>query len=86
MCFGDGCEEIDQQRIPLPQHTGFLFFRTFPKRNMEKVRKQVMIKLTENEQKICLYLEKFIKDRGLDLTCRIAGGWVRDKVSTLRIL
>jgi hypothetical protein len=81
MFLGDGCEEIDQQRIPQ-----FFVFSHFPKRNMEKVRKQVMIKLTENEQKICLYLEKFIKDRGLDLTCRIAGGWVRDKVSTLRIL
>ena len=41
------------------------------------------IVLTEKENQICQYILRFIRDKGLEgkLTCRIAGGWVRDKVT-----
>lgn len=46
------------------------------------------IELTEVETQVCNILEKFtahLKDtKGVSTSCRIAGGWVRDKVHTAR--
>lgn len=48
----------------------------------------MVVKLTETESKICANLDGFCKKRAQDrpeedqIVCRIAGGWVRDKVSS----
>lgn len=43
------------------------------------------IHLTEVEDRICTLLDRCTKqmkaEQGLDTSCRIAGGWVRDKVN-----
>ena len=43
------------------------------------------IKLTETENSICDLLDecvKFLKnEKGISTSCRVAGGWVRDKVT-----
>jgi len=46
----------------------------------------MLVKLTETEGKICANLDEFCKKRAQErpgeeqVVCRIAGGWVRDKV------
>lgn len=46
----------------------------------------MVVKLTETEGKICTNLDEFCKQRAQErpeeepVVCRIAGGWVRDKV------
>lgn len=43
------------------------------------------IKLSEDEAKLCTLLDECTQwmreKKGLETSCRIAGGWVRDKVS-----
>jgi hypothetical protein len=43
------------------------------------------IRLTEDEDRICQLLDDYVRDAQEDesarTVCRIAGGWVRDKVS-----
>lgn len=45
---------------------------------------ELKIQLTETEEKICVLLDKCKEylqaEKGISTTCRIAGGWVRDKV------
>lgn len=44
------------------------------------------IRLTEDEDRVCQLLDDYVKNAQEDVSmrtvCRIAGGWVRDKVST----
>ena len=44
------------------------------------------IRLTETENRICSLLDECTRwmkeEKELDTSCRIAGGWVRDKVRT----
>lgn len=53
---------------------------------MERVRapEPMDIRLTDTESEICTLLDgctKWMKEeRGIETSCRIAGGWVRDKV------
>lgn len=48
----------------------------------------MVVKLTETESKICTDLDDFCKQRAQErpeeepVVCRIAGGWVRDKVGS----
>jgi len=50
------------------------------------------IKLTETESKICANLDEFCEQRARErpeeepVVCRIAGGWVRDKVRSRFLL
>jgi tRNA nucleotidyltransferase (CCA-adding enzyme) len=54
---------------------------------MERVRvpEKLDIHLTDAESEICTLLDgctQWMKDeRGMETSCRIAGGWVRDKVN-----
>ncbi|GAW08335.1 trna nucleotidyltransferase [Lentinula edodes] len=45
---------------------------------------ELKIQLTETEEKICVLLDKckeyLLAEKGISTTCRIAGGWVRDKL------
>lgn len=45
---------------------------------------ELNIQLTETEEKICVLLddckEHLRTEKGISTSCRIAGGWVRDKV------
>jgi hypothetical protein len=49
------------------------------------VPEKLEIKLTETENSICNLLDecvRFLKiEKGISTTCRVAGGWVRDKVN-----
>lgn len=41
------------------------------------------VRLTEREERVCVLLDECKRDlerKGLKVECRIAGGWVRDKV------
>jgi hypothetical protein len=44
------------------------------------------IKLTDTENQVCTLLDECTRqmkeDKGLETSCRIAGGWVRDKVNS----
>ena len=46
--------------------------------NTHKITKE--IKLSDNEKKIFEFLLSILKDHALNLTLRVAGGWVRDKL------
>ena len=52
----------------------------------------MVVKLTETESKICANLDEFCKKRAQgrpeeeQIVCRIAGGWVRDKVRPQHML
>ena len=52
----------------------------------------MMVNLTETESKICANLDEFCKKRAQgrpeeeQVVCRIAGGWVRDKVHLRHLL
>lgn len=46
--------------------------------NNHKITKE--IKLSDNEKKIFEFLLSILKDHALNLTLRVAGGWVRDKL------
>jgi len=43
------------------------------------------VKLTETENSICDLLDECVRslknDKGISTSCRVAGGWVRDKVN-----
>ena len=51
----------------------------------------MVVNLTETESKICTNLDDFCKQRAQErpeeepVVCRIAGGWVRDKVGSLNL-
>ena len=53
-----------RQRVPIPQ--------------------ELSVRLTEDEDKLCTLLDdctRYLRDeKGINTSCRIAGGWVRDKV------
>jgi hypothetical protein len=50
-----------------------------------KIPSPMKIELTETEAKLCQILDECTvhlqKEKGISTTCRIAGGWVRDKVN-----
>jgi tRNA nucleotidyltransferase (CCA-adding enzyme) len=52
-----------------------------------KVPEQMEIRLTDTEDQMCSLLDEcsqWMKDeKSKSTSCRIAGGWVRDKVSNL---
>jgi tRNA nucleotidyltransferase (CCA-adding enzyme) len=51
------------------------------------VPEKLEIKLTETESSICELLDqcvRFLKsEKGITTSCRVAGGWVRDKVNRI---
>jgi tRNA nucleotidyltransferase (CCA-adding enzyme) len=52
-------------------------------RNPIPIPEQPDVHLTEVEAKLCTLLDdctKYLADKGTYTSCRIAGGWVRDKV------
>ena len=52
-------------------------------KNEEEIRLwSAKVKLTDNEQSIISLLLKFVEVNDLKVVLRIAGGWVRDKVSS----
>ncbi len=46
----------------------------------------VNVKLSETEKEIFKLLRDCVRDTNLPVTLRVAGGWVRDKVSSSSIL
>ena len=60
-------------------------------RSMESARilppANMTIELTETENQICTLLDECAQnlheEKGMKISCRIAGGWVRDKVSKI---
>jgi tRNA nucleotidyltransferase (CCA-adding enzyme) len=52
-------------------------------RNPIPIPDHLNIRLTEVESQLCTLLDectKYLADKGTHTLCRIAGGWVRDKV------
>jgi len=52
-------------------------------RNAIPIPDRLDIRLTEVESQLCTLLDdctKYLADKGTHTSCRIAGGWVRDKV------
>ena len=47
---------------------------------------EAKIKVTPQEQKLFDTLMTIVKENNLNTTLRVAGGWVRDKVSEVRSL
>ena len=47
---------------------------------------EAKIKVTQQEQKLFDTLMTIVKENNLNTTLRVAGGWVRDKVSEVRSL
>ncbi|KAF9259623.1 hypothetical protein L218DRAFT_835767, partial [Marasmius fiardii PR-910] len=49
------------------------------------IPEKMEVELTETEEKICLLMDRCRKHlqevKGIHTECRIAGGWVRDKVN-----
>lgn len=60
-----------------------LLCRNMTTRIAPSVRKE--IQLTDAEDRLCAYLDEFThhlqETNGITTTCRINGGWVRDKVN-----
>lgn len=68
------------------------FFLTFSKLKMDNTRKKLFsyeyltpklnlkITLNEKEQKVFKLVKDVVEENKLGTTCRVAGGWVRDKV------
>jgi len=53
-------------------------------RNSIRIPDRLEIRLTEVESQLCTLLDdctKYLAEKGTRTSCRIAGGWVRDKVS-----
>ncbi len=55
-----------------------------------KPPEHLQVNLTDIEEQICVLVDgctKHLKnEQGIETTCRIAGGWVRDKVHTFHLL
>jgi len=52
-------------------------------RNSIRIPDRLEIRLTEVESQLCTLLDdctKYLAEKGTRTSCRIAGGWVRDKV------
>ena len=61
------------------------FMRTPLDRNRINIPDRLDIRLTEVESQLCVLLDdctKQLAEKGIHTSCRIAGGWVRDKVGT----
>jgi hypothetical protein len=58
--------------------------RTIPRVSLPNNNQE--IRLTLVEENICHLLDECCRDHASDLQCRIAGGWVRDKVIAQLIL
>ena len=62
------------------------FMRTPIDRNRIHIPERLDIRLTEAESQLCVLLDdctKQLAEKGIHTSCRIAGGWVRDKVGDL---
>jgi hypothetical protein len=61
---------------------------TVPRKLRAEPISPMVVRLTEQEDEICTLLDDFCRSKNKDapegdpLVCRIAGGWVRDKVSS----
>ncbi len=72
--------------------TRYLNIRNLSIRPMERIPipKKMEIHLTDSENELCTLLDgctKWMKEeKGVETSCRIAGGWVRDKASIQIIL
>ncbi len=65
------------------------FMRTPLDYNRIRVPDHLDICLTEVESQLCVLLDdctKQLAEKGIHTSCRIAGGWVRDKVGALLTL
>ena len=65
------------------------FMRTPLDRNRIHIPDRLDIRLTEVESQLCVLLDdctKQLAEKGIHTSCRIAGGWVRDKVGTFLTL
>ena len=65
------------------------FMRTPLDRNQIHIPNRLDIHLTEVESQLCALLDdctKRLAEKGIRTSCRIAGGWVRDKVGTFLTL
>ena len=65
------------------------FMRTPLDRNQIHIPDRLDIRLTEVESQLCVLLDdctKQLAEKGIHTSCRIAGGWVRDKVGTFLTL
>jgi hypothetical protein len=61
------------------------FMRTPLDRNRINIPDRLDIRLTDVESQLCVLLDdctKQLAQKGVHTSCRIAGGWVRDKVGT----
>jgi len=64
----------------------YRFYRSLSRNNISVVPPKMEVNLTETENSICELLDgctKFLEsEKGTRTSCRIAGGWVRDKVNS----
>ena len=64
----------------------FISFMHAPlERNRIHIPDHLEIRLTDVESQLCVLLDdctKQLAEKGIHTSCRIAGGWVRDKVGT----
>jgi tRNA nucleotidyltransferase (CCA-adding enzyme) len=82
---------IGLSRIPplilRPRRNFIILSRTMAllRNTSRQIPSDMKIELTEVENQLCTLLDECCTDlkesKGLDTSCRIAGGWVRDKVS-----
>lgn len=58
--------------------------------NLIHIPEKMEVKLTDVEEQLCTLLDEcrnhLIQTKGKDTSCRVAGGWVRDKVGVLLLL
>lgn len=85
-----GTLDACRHNAPLTHHRHMLilraFYRSLSHKNTFIVPSRMEVKLTETENSICELLDgcqKFLEsEKGVRTSCRVAGGWVRDKVNT----
>lgn len=64
------------------------FRHTHIERNPIPIPERLEIRLTDVESQLCVLLDdctRHLAEKGMHTTCRIAGGWVRDKVGEILI-
>ena len=78
-------QRLSHRLIPR-KHTEFVRFYSSLLMQRVQIPEKMEIHLTDAENEICTLLDgctKWMKDQhGMETSCRIAGGWVRDKVNT----
>ncbi|KAL1699400.1 hypothetical protein EV121DRAFT_265176 [Schizophyllum commune] len=69
------------RRLARSTHT--MTLRSAPRKRVA-IPQELSVRLTEDEDKLCTLLDdctKYLRDeKGINTSCRIAGGWVRDKL------